>query len=132
MKQKIEVVFGFRYFGKLILNDLPAKDDDGRYCTICEKRYSIGTSSSNLTRHLLNSHQIDLKTPASAQKKVSDIFNEKFKPSTPSEKKQLLGRRLGLAMCLDSRPANHFATTGFRQLLKQVSGGGELKSSQSR
>lgn len=112
------------YFGKLYLNESPAVDDDGRYCSLCENRYSNTTSATVLMRHLLNVHQIDLKA---TQKNVSDICNSTFKPSTAVEKKHLLGRRLALLMCRDSLPASHLTTPAFRDLLEQVSGG-ELKS----
>lgn len=112
------------YFGKLYLNESPAHDDDGRYCTLCEQRYSNATSTTVLLRHLLNVHQIDVKA---GQKSLSDVFNSSYKPSTTAEKKQLLARRLALAMCRDSLPASHFTTPAIRDLLEQVSGG-ELKS----
>lgn len=53
------------YFGELYLNDLSARDDDGRYCALCEQRYAKATATSTLKRHLLNNHQIDLKSKLS-------------------------------------------------------------------
>lgn len=111
------------HFGVLFLNNQQATNDDGKYCKFCEQRYSSNTSSSTLKRHLLNQHKIDLKDESAAKKSTSQIFNSSYQPSSKTEKKSLLGRRLGMVMCRDLRPASVFTTPGFHDLMEQLSGG---------
>lgn len=55
------------YFGKLFPSTAQAESDDGHYCKICAHRYSVTTSTTTLVRHMLQVHNIDLKTVASDQ-----------------------------------------------------------------
>lgn len=85
--------------------------------------YSIGTSTTVLSKHMLHAHGIEVKTERETikQKKLTDIFitvNTKKTPLSQStsqikDERFILGRRLTLWMCKDLLPFKMVDNKGF-------------------
>lgn len=93
--------------------------------------YSIGTSTTVLSKHLLNAHGIEVKTEReeAKQKKLTDIFISVNGPKastsqTTSQSKDarfILGRRMSLWLCKDLLPFKLVENRGFRDLWNSLS-----------
>ena len=63
--------------------------------------------------HLRRAHDIELVDSSEAGKRLKHLFDPRHSPATDAEKKSLLGRRTGMWMCRDLRPASLFGCDGF-------------------
>lgn len=107
----------WKYFGDLFVNEVKI-DDHLVYCVPCltvnkNTHYKENTTTSALMYHLRHEHDIELVELNESQRRIQNLLDPKYDPLTSAEKKTLLGRRSGLWMCRDLRPASMFACDGF-------------------
>lgn len=107
----------WKYFGDKFVDDVKI-DDDLVHCILCSNvyksvHYKENTSTSTLMYHLRHEHEIELIDLCESQRRIQHIFDPNYNPASPSEKKSILGRRCGLWMSRDLRPASMFSCEGF-------------------
>lgn len=107
----------WKYFGDKFVNDVKI-NDQLLHCILCSNdnkslHYKENTSTSTLMYHLRHEHEIELVELNESQRRIQHIFDAKYDPVSPADKKSLLGRRCGLWMSRDLRPASMFSCEGF-------------------
>lgn len=114
----------WNYFGSLYANDTKI-DDDLLHCIPCasqnkQTHYKSGSSTSAFIYHLRKEHEISINDLSECERRTENIFNPKYVPATEADRKSVLGRRTGLWMCIDARPAALYGSEGFLQWCLQT------------
>lgn len=106
-----------QYFGVKFVNGIQVKDDCV-HCVICfnngkKTSYKDCSAITTLMYHLRTAHNVELLELSEADKRVRNLQDPKYRPTSSAEKKTLLGRRTGIWMSVDLKSAQSFASEGF-------------------